>query len=469
MDDQTRQNSDQARQNRDLMDKTANNDHSLNDHAETNSDFNQDVEVQDAEVGEEYSHDVSGEAASQRSVFEEDFELGENLNQSFSEDAFSDENYAADDLDDQDLYASVSSAGRSVFMSEVSESPEQSEPTLLEANSQEMALWSDYTTNPQWADGQSHEHADTISANQQESLGRVESGEDFFGYDDSGASFPSYKPPAAPSKRDMRLATVVGVVLIAAFFGTMWIGNRWLGPVAVMILVTLALGLASLEFYRVLRLADYQPAVLLGLAGVVLMPWAVYWRGIEASAVVIVLTIIFGSLWYIMGVSAGGTVRGLGTTVLGVCYIGFLGSYAALMLRMPDQDMGLKLLTSAVVFTVAYDVGGLAMGRSAGRNRLSKVSPNKTWEGLVGGFVVTCIVGVGWAFVDKSFSVFMLACAAAVFAPIGDLAESALKRDLGLKDMGRLLPGHGGALDRFDGHLFVLPATYYMAMVTGMI
>jgi phosphatidate cytidylyltransferase len=153
--------------------------------------------------------------------------------------------------------------------------------------------------------------------------------------------------------------------------------------------------------------------------------------------------------------------------MLAVTWVGLCGSYAALLLRAPD---GVGLFLGAVVGTVAYDVGGLFIGRNAGRQPLSTASPNKTVEGLLGGCVVAIIVcviyGASVAPFDGIWHGFALGLTVAVAAPLGDLCESLVKRDLGVKDMGGLLPGHGGFLDRFDALLFVLPSVWYLARLT---
>ena len=359
------------------------------------------------------------------------------------------------------------------------------EPSLREAEPDELAAWAEVSSTPVWAaDEPAAEPAPAVQ------IGDVsDAADDFFGFDDDPrpsrlGPAPVADPPPVdePSlgaslgavagtggDRDMPMAIVVGVGLAAVFLAAMAVG-----PAAAMVIVTLALVLAAVEFYNAVRVAGYQPAVLLGLTAVLTLPLAVYWRGEAAIGLVLVLSIVFGSLWYVMGISPDGAMRGLGATVLGIVHIGVLGSFAALMLSV--DTFGTGLLTTAIILTVAYDVGGLAIGKVMGRTPLSAASPNKTVEGLAGGMVVVMIAAIVMGVLGQPaplagdtfdgsglFTMIIVGVAVALAAPIGDLAESQIKRDLGIKDMGTILPGHGGLLDRFDGLLFVLPTVWYVA------
>jgi phosphatidate cytidylyltransferase len=160
-------------------------------------------------------------------------------------------------------------------------------------------------------------------------------------------------------------------------------------------------------------------------------------------------------------------LEGSGSTLLGIFWIAGMGSTAAAILRLND---GKWLLLAGILATVAYDVAGLFVGRAMGHRPLSAASPNKTIEGLAGGmgaaFLATVIVvGIFKAGPEHGAGAgILLGIGAAVAAPLGDLCQSLVKRDLGVKDMGSILPGHGGMLDRIDGMLFVLPAVYWLTI-----
>jgi phosphatidate cytidylyltransferase len=280
-----------------------------------------------------------------------------------------------------------------------------------------------------------------------------------------GPSTPPDSPPGRPSGssggsgRDVPTAALVGVA-IATFALILF----HLGPAFAVGLVFVVVVLAGAEFFTAVRRGGFRPATLLGLAAIGALPLACYWRGEGAIPLVLFLLTAFTALWFILGLGPNATAN-IGVTVLGAVYVGVFGSFAALMLKIPAQGVSILLVT--VIAAVLYDVGGFFVGRRFGRTPLSVVSPNKTMEGLAGGMlaavlgtvIVAGLIDVGGFSLGQAivFGVF-----AAFAAPLGDLAESVIKRDLGLKDMGSILPEHGGLLDRFDALLFVLPTGYYV-------
>jgi CDP-diglyceride synthetase len=260
------------------------------------------------------------------------------------------------------------------------------------------------------------------------------------------------------------IATGVGIVAVALVCFAA-------GPVVTLVLSTVVVTLAAAEAYAALRRAGRKPATLLGLVATVAVMVSVYAKGVAALPLVLVLLVLTSMVWYLVGAERTSAVEGITTTLLGFAWVGMLGSFAALMLAPSQypQRHGVAFLLGAVVATVAGDVGALAVGRWIGRHLMApKISPRKTWEGWIGGAVFSIVASVlitGHVHPWTPGKAAVLGVVAAIVGPIGDLCESLIKRDLGLKDMGSLLPGHGGVLDRIDALLFVLPATYYLVRV----
>jgi phosphatidate cytidylyltransferase len=254
---------------------------------------------------------------------------------------------------------------------------------------------------------------------------------------------------------------VAGVALVALA----------IGPAAGVALVTVIVVLAAGELFGTMRTAGHHPATLVGLVASASLVTAAYWRGESALPLVMALTVVVGFLWYAVTPRPVAPSLNTALTVLGVAYVGMLASYAALLLAGPD---GVGAFLGVVLAVVANDVGALAVGSKFGRHPLAPaISPRKTWEGLAGGALASVVVSVvllgmiGLAPWDSG-SALALGLVVAVVAPIGDLCESMIKRDLGVKDMGSVLPGHGGLLDRFDAMLFALPAAYYLCRVLDL-
>ncbi len=266
------------------------------------------------------------------------------------------------------------------------------------------------------------------------------------------------------SGRNLPVAIAVGLALAAAFFGLLKVG-----PWAILIMVLAALGLAALEFFTSAQNLGYRPATLLGLAAVVGLSLGAYHRGYEAYPVVFALLVVTGLCWFLFDVESQHATANFAVTLLGFGWVGGLGSFGALILAQPHGD---AILIGAVIGTISYDVGGYVIGSTTGQSKIApRVSPNKTYEGLIGGMLLSIVVttlvlnrfpGI-YPWSESMMNCFWLGVAIALAAPIGDLAQSMIKRDMGVKDMGTLLPGHGGVFDRFDALLFVLPTTYFVA------
>jgi phosphatidate cytidylyltransferase len=274
------------------------------------------------------------------------------------------------------------------------------------------------------------------------------------------------EPPAPvqehgpPTDLITRLLTGVAIAVVALIM-------LMLGTGATTILVAVIVGAAAFELYEAFRRAGYHPATVIGLLGCVSIVGIAYSEGLDAFPLVAVLVVAFTMLWYMLEVVKARPIVNIAITLFGFGYIGIFGAFAGLLLSAPD---GTGLIIGLALCAIAYDVFGYFIGSQFGRSRMSpRLSPNKTWEGLFGGMVAAVVLGgiVGTTLAPWNGKIshgLALGLVVAILAPIGDLCESMIKRDLGIKDLGTLLPGHGGVLDRFDAILFCLPAVYYLAI-----
>jgi phosphatidate cytidylyltransferase len=267
-------------------------------------------------------------------------------------------------------------------------------------------------------------------------------------------------------ERDLRMAVLVGLALAGLALILFKVG-----PTATMILVVAVLGMAAFEYFTATQRAGFDPLLPVGVVAAVSAPLAAYNYGESGLLLVLVLSVAVCTVWYLIGAGGERPMANIGATLLGICWVGLFGGFAGLLLAGAGSPDGIAFLLAALVPTIGYDVGALFVGRSAGSRPLSAASPNKTVEGLVGGMVLAVVGGLvlGLLKVDPFSSItegLTVGLVAAVAAPLGDLSESLIKRDLGIKDMGTVLPGHGGVLDRFDALLFVLPAIWYTLRVS---
>lgn len=228
--------------------------------------------------------------------------------------------------------------------------------------------------------------------------------------------------------------------------------------------MTSVLVIAQLELYGTLeRAGGLRPARVLGVAGGIVVVAGAYARGPQGLSFGLAMTLVAAFLWYLADPARERVTQNIAATLLGLAYVPFFGAFVILMRDLPD---GTALTLAYIGATAFYDIGAYFAGTVAGRHRMApNVSPSKTWEGAAGAtvFVFAMALAIGPSMgplgVGSSAALAALVC---VTAPLGDLAESLLKRDLGVKDMGSLLPGHGGMLDRLDALLFTAPAVYWL-------
>lgn len=269
--------------------------------------------------------------------------------------------------------------------------------------------------------------------------------------------------PRVPSRagRDVPVAIAVGVGLLLLVVASLAFRRE------IFILVTIvACGAGLWELAQAFTRRGIHIPLLPLLVGSVGILVSAYTSGAEALLVAFMLTAGGVVIWRVLDGGGPAALRDASAATFAAAYIPFLAGFVMLMLAQPSGDRRVALL---VLLTVASDTGGYVTGVLAGRHPLApSVSPKKTWEGLAGSVVLAGAVGgvgIAWAFSGSPFVGIVLGVAAVLTSTLGDLAESLVKRDLDLKDMGSLLPGHGGVLDRIDSLLLTAPLVYLVLLV----
>jgi phosphatidate cytidylyltransferase len=267
------------------------------------------------------------------------------------------------------------------------------------------------------------------------------------------------REPGARAGRNLPLAIVTGLLLAGVLIGTLVL-SRPLFVVFLLGIVTLAL----LELLAVLRARATRPARPVVLAMGALLVVGAYLEGPAALSFGLLATILAAFGWYLVDPGRTEVTRNVAATVFAVVYVPFMAAHLSLVVDRAEHYVG--ALLGYAVLVVVYDTAAYATGATVGRHPIApQVSPNKSWEGAIGASVACLLAGAFLLPLWEPWTLasgLVLAAATCVVAPLGDLSESMLKRDLAVKDMGSILPGHGGMLDRIDALLFMAPVLYYV-------
>jgi len=270
-------------------------------------------------------------------------------------------------------------------------------------------------------------------------------------------------PPTGRAGRNLPAAIGIGLLLGALVVGSLFFYR----PLFLLVLVA-AVGVGIWEMVRAVGPSGARPPLVPLLVGGAMMELLAWFFGPDALAIGLLLTVLAMMVWRLADGPAGYHRDVTAGTLIAV-YVPFLAGFAA-MLASPSDGQWQVLVTLAAV--VLSDTGGYVAGVFFGKRPMAPtVSPKKSWEGLAGSLLATAVGSAVMLYFLLDIAwwwglVFGVVVSAA--SVLGDLAESLLKRDLGIKDMSHLLPGHGGLMDRLDSILFAAPAAYLLLSVLAL-
>jgi phosphatidate cytidylyltransferase len=272
-------------------------------------------------------------------------------------------------------------------------------------------------------------------------------------------------PPGTPAPaektsragRDLPAAIASGAVLLVVIAASLYF---WKATFVLVVVAAILVGIW--EFREAFTAKAIHVPYQLLMAGSVLMLVGAYVGGAPALVTALAVTVLVTMLWRLRG-GVDGFVRDTTATVFTAVYVPFLAGFVVLLLA---EDQGALGVVTFILVTIASDIGGYAVGVVAGRHPMAPViSPKKSWEGFAGS-TFFC-VAAGWATVvhllhGPWWVGVLLGLVTVVMATLGDLSESVIKRDLGIKDMSSIVPGHGGLMDRLDSLLATVAPTWLL-------
>jgi phosphatidate cytidylyltransferase len=267
----------------------------------------------------------------------------------------------------------------------------------------------------------------------------------------------------------LKLRVITGVVGVPLVVLAIWFGDPW--PWFTILIAAAALA-GAYEFYHIANFNRREPLVYLGLLWTLALVLSYHYRSLNALPAIITVTMLISLIYLLFSPSREKAFRKWAWTIVGALYVGWLLSY---WLSLRGLQGGRNWVYLAMLTTFANDTGAFFIGRAWGRHKLAPtISEGKTREGAVGGLICAVLGAIviatvlnlislrlGPAFHFKYWQIIVLGFLVGIFAQLGDLVESLLKRNMGVKESGNLLPGHGGILDRFDSLIFVGAVVYY--------
>ena len=270
----------------------------------------------------------------------------------------------------------------------------------------------------------------------------------------------------------LKYRVITGVVGVPLIILAIWFADPW--PWFGLLIAAAALA-GAYEFYRMADFDRREPLLYLGLLLTLALVLSPQYMDANLLPIVITGTMLVSLICLLLRPSRERAFHDWAWTVVGALYIGWMLSY---WLNLRGLEDGRNWVYLAMLTTFANDTGAFFVGRARGKHKLAPgISPSKTWEGAIGGLISAILASIvialalrlislrlGPPFIFAYWQIILLGFLVSLFAQLGDLIESLLKRNMEVKESGTLLPGHGGILDRFDSLIFVGAVIYYYAI-----
>jgi len=260
------------------------------------------------------------------------------------------------------------------------------------------------------------------------------------------------------------ITAAVGVPLIIL---AIWFGNPW--PWFTLLIAMAALA-GTYEFYHMANFDRLEPLLYLGLLCSLALVLSPHYRSPNVLPTVITTTMLVSLIYLLCRPAREKAFHKWAWTIAGALYVGWMLSY---WLSLRGLEDGRSWVYLAILTTFANDTGAFFIGRATGKHKLAPtISEGKTREGAIGGLIcavlgallIATVLNLISPFDSKYWQIILIGFIIGLFAQLGDLVESLLKRNMGVKESGNLLPGHGGVLDRFDSLIFVGAVVYYFVI-----
>ncbi len=294
----------------------------------------------------------------------------------------------------------------------------------------------------------------------------------------AGGARPTREERAA--ERDERSA-VIEKVVGAIVFGVVFLGTLIWGALPFTFGVAVAAVIGSIELFSLFETQGQatRTAAILGIAASITYVFLAHYRPLESIGYITVALIFASFMWYMIVLRHVKPTKAVALTVFAPLLTGLCLSHFVMIRDFTgktstNHNNGWWMVLFVIALIWVYDIFAWMIGRKIGRHKMAPtISPNKSWEGTVAGTVAALGFSllfrqiIQWILGDAKFAWFsiwvalVIAALVCVLGPLGDFAESLIKRDYGVKDMGRLIPGHGGVMDRFDSSFFTVPAVFY--------